>query len=83
MPDEQLGISFPLIEAYAADVPLPSRSLDLAISECGASLWCDPARRVPEAARLLRQGGRLVFHTTSIVVTLCSPGPGGPARRGC
>ena len=53
------------IEADAGDVPLPSGSFDLAVSECGASLWCDPARWVPEAARLLRAGGRLVFHTTS------------------
>jgi hypothetical protein len=30
---DRFGISFPLIEAYAADVPLPSRRFDLAISE--------------------------------------------------
>jgi len=41
----QTGIIFPLIEADAADVPLPGASFDLVISECGASLWCDPARR--------------------------------------
>ena len=53
---ERSGIFFPLIEADAGDVPLPSGSFDLAVSECGASLWCDPARWVPEAARLLREG---------------------------
>ena len=79
---DRFGISFPLIEADAGDVPLPSGSFDLAISECGASLWCDPAGWVPEAARLLRQGGKLVFHTTTILVTVCSPGPDGPARPG-
>ena len=47
----------------------------------GASLWCDPVRWVPEAARLLRAGGRLVFHTTSILVALCSAEPSGPACR--
>ncbi len=78
---DRFGISFPLIEADAGDVPLPSGSFDLAISECGASLWCDPARWVPEAARLLRRGGRLVFHTTSILVTLCCPETDGPARQ--
>ena len=62
-------------------VPLPSGSFDLAISECGASLWCDPARWVPEAARLSRHGGKLVFHTTSILVTLCSQEPDGSARQ--
>lgn len=77
---ERSGIFFPLIEADAGDVPLPSGSFDLAVSECGASLWCDPARWVPEAARLLR-GGRLVFHTTSVLVALCCPEPSGHAGR--
>jgi SAM-dependent methyltransferase len=76
---DHFGISFPLIEADAGNVPLPGDSFDLAISECGASLWCEPARWVPEAARLLRPGGRLVFHTTSILVTLCLPQTPGPA----
>ena len=51
------------------------------ISECGASLWCDPARWVPEAARLLRPGGRLVFHTTSLLAAICAPEGLGPAGR--
>jgi SAM-dependent methyltransferase len=76
---DQFGIPFPLVEADAGDVPLPSGSFDLAISECGASLWCDPARWVPEAARLLRPGGRLVFHTTSVLLSLCLPPAPGPA----
>jgi SAM-dependent methyltransferase len=78
---DRFGISFPLIQADAADVPLPSGRFDLAISECGASLWCDPARWICEAARLLRPGGRLVFHTTTVLVTMCSPEPDGPACR--
>jgi hypothetical protein len=61
--------------------PVALGQLRLAISECGASLWCDPARWVPETARLLRPGGQLVFHTTSILVTVCSPGPDGPAGQ--
>jgi SAM-dependent methyltransferase len=78
---ERFGLSFPLLEADAGDVPLPAASFDLAISECGASLWCDPDRWVPEAARLLRPGGRLVFHTTSVLVTMCSPEGTGLAGR--
>ncbi|MFC4044541.1 class I SAM-dependent methyltransferase [Dactylosporangium siamense] len=70
---EQFGVSFPLIEADAQDVPLPAASFDLAVSEYGASLWCDPDRWIAEAARLLRPGGRLVFLTNSILVTLCLP----------
>lgn len=75
----ETGIIFPLIEADAASLPLPGASFDLVISECGASLWCDPARWVPEAARVLRPGGRLVFHTTSVLSALCLPDGSGPA----
>ncbi len=76
---EQFGLSFPLIEADAEDVPLPENSFDLAVSEYGACVWCDPERWIPEAARLLRSGGRLVFLTNSVQVTLCVPEDGGHA----
>jgi SAM-dependent methyltransferase len=78
---ERFGICFPLVEADAGDVPLPDAAFDLVVSECGASLWCDPARWVPEAARLLTPGGRLVFHTTSVLLALCTPEGPEPARR--
>ncbi|MGI8534189.1 MAG: hypothetical protein ACR2LP_04845, partial [Candidatus Limnocylindrales bacterium] len=42
----------------------------------GASLWADPQLWVPEAARLLRPGGRLVFLTNSVLAFLCSPDVG-------
>jgi SAM-dependent methyltransferase len=72
----ETGIEFPLVEAPGESVPLPDTSFDLAISEYGASLWADPARWIPEAARLLRPGGRLVFLTNSVLVYLCSPDVG-------
>lgn len=67
------GLDFPLIHASAEDVPLPDASFDFALSEYGASLWCDPDRWIPEAARLLRPGGRLVFLTNSALLALCAP----------
>jgi SAM-dependent methyltransferase len=70
------GLEFPLVEASAEDVPLPDASFDLAFSEYGASIWCDPYRWVPEAARLLRPGGRLIFLANSILSILCSPDTG-------
>ncbi len=70
---EEFGISFPLVQAGAEAVPLPDASFDLAVSEYGASLWADPALWIPEAARLLRPGGRLVFLRTSPLLVLCSP----------
>jgi SAM-dependent methyltransferase len=67
----ETGIEFPLVEAIGEDVPLPDSSFDLVLSEYGASLWAEPNRWVPEAARLLRTGGRLVFLTNSTVSVLC------------
>jgi SAM-dependent methyltransferase len=51
-------------------VALPDDSFDLAISEYGASLWCDPEAWIPEAARLLRPGGWLWFLTNTPLVML-------------
>jgi SAM-dependent methyltransferase len=66
------GIEFPLIEADASVTGLPDASADLVLSEYGASIWVDPYRWIPEAARLLRPGGRLIFLRNSTLVILCS-----------
>jgi SAM-dependent methyltransferase len=68
----ETGIEFPLVEADAAETGLPDESFDLVVSEYGASIWVDPYRWLPEAARLLRPGGRLVFLRNSTLVILCS-----------
>jgi len=75
------GIRFPLVEAPGERVPLPDASFDLALSEYGASLWADPKLWIPEAARLLRPGGRLVFMTNSLVAILASPDTGDVTER--
>lgn len=72
----RFGVSFPLIEASAEDVPLESGVFDLAFSEYGASIWCDPSRWIAEASRLLRPGGRLVFLRNSTLSILCQPDQG-------
>ena len=69
----QYGFDFPLLHGNAEAVPYPGSSFDFAISEYGACLWADPQRWVPEAARLLRPGGRLVFLTNSFLMSLCMP----------
>ncbi len=56
---QEFGIDFPLLHGDAEHVPYPDASFDLAISEYGASIWCDPYAWIPEAARLLRPGGEL------------------------
>lgn len=76
---DRFGVTFPLVEADAEQVPLPDRSFDLVVSEYGASVWCDPGGWVAEAARLLRPGGRLAFLTNSVLATLCVPAVGGVA----
>jgi SAM-dependent methyltransferase len=70
---ERLNLFFWLVEASADAVPLRGGLFDLVVSEYGACLWCDPARWVPEAARLLKPGGRLVFLTNSVLATLTVP----------
>src|SRR5207237_9484203 len=73
---QELGLSFPLVDAAAERVPLPDAAFDLAISEYGASIWADPYKWIPEAARLLRPGGRLVFLSNSTLAVLCGPDTG-------
>jgi SAM-dependent methyltransferase len=66
----EFGLEFPLVEGIGEDVPLPDASFDLVVSEYGASIWADPHRWLPEAARLLRPGGRLVFLRNSTISML-------------
>jgi SAM-dependent methyltransferase len=75
----EFGSAFPLVEGSADEVPLRAASFDLVVSEYGAAPWCDPAWWLPEAARLLRPGGRLVFLTNSVLAGLCVPAEGGVA----
>jgi SAM-dependent methyltransferase len=66
----ETGLDFPLIEAIGEDVPLSDASFDLVLSEYGASIWADPNAWIPEAARLLRPNGRLVFLCNSTLSVL-------------
>src|ERR687893_3325087 len=69
----QFGLDFPLHLGNAERTPFPDASFDLAISEYGASIWCDPYRWIPEAARLLRPGGQLIFLINGVILTICTP----------
>jgi ubiquinone/menaquinone biosynthesis C-methylase UbiE len=80
---QEFGIEFPLIEGSAEDVPFPDGSFDLALSEYGASIWCDPYKWIPEAARLLRPGGKLVFLRNSPISQMCTPDVGPAEERLC
>jgi SAM-dependent methyltransferase len=70
---DRFELRFPLVHASAEQVPFADASFDLAISEYGASIWCDPYRWIPEAARLLRPGGELIFLLNSVLLMLTVP----------
>ncbi len=72
----QFRLGFPLVRASADEVPFDDESFDFAISEYGASIWVDPQRWVPEAARLLRPGGTLVFVVNAAMLMTCTPEDG-------
>jgi SAM-dependent methyltransferase len=67
------GLDFELVLGDAEHVPYPDASFDFAISEYGASIWCDPYAWIAEAARLLRPGGRLHFLVNAPLHMLCVP----------
>jgi len=75
------ALGLELLEANAEATGLPGSSFDLAISEYGASIWCDPHKWIPEAARLLRPGGELVFLRNSTLSLLCMPDQGKVTER--
>jgi SAM-dependent methyltransferase len=60
-----------LVCASGERVPFRDESFDLVFCDHGAMSFCDPERIVPECARLLRVGGRLVFNHATLLHTLC------------
>ncbi|WP_436794462.1 class I SAM-dependent methyltransferase [Actinospongicola halichondriae] len=70
------GVDLTLHHGSAETVPEPDASFDFAFSEYGAALWCDPYVWIPEAARLLKPGGRLAFLTNHPMLQLCYPPDG-------
>ena len=70
---DEYALWFPLVRAAAERVPLRDAAFDVIISEYGAAIWADPYRWIPEAARLLRPGGELVFLGNSTLLMLCVP----------
>ncbi len=55
--------ALPLVRASAERLPFADASFDLAFSDWGASTFADPRHMIPECARVLRAGGRLVLVT--------------------
>jgi SAM-dependent methyltransferase len=78
---DEHDLHFPLIHCSAEAIPVADATFDLAISEYGAAIWCDPYRWIPEAARVLRPGGRLIFlgNGPLLVLTMTDSDADGPA----
>ena len=76
---KEFDVSFPLVCTNAEEVSFEDASFDVAISEYGASLWCNPRRWLPEAQRLLRPNGVLIFFTNGSLLLTCTPTDGGTA----
>jgi ubiquinone/menaquinone biosynthesis C-methylase UbiE len=64
-------VTFPLLEASAEAVPLPSARFDIVFCDWGAVTFTDPYRTVPEVARLLRPGGLFAFSNSSPYRSMC------------
>ena len=58
---DEHGVELELVHGNAEQLSYPDESFDFAISEYGAAIWADPYRWIPEAWRVLRPGGQLVF----------------------
>ena len=68
----EFGLDFPLHLGNAETTPFADASFDGAVSEYGAALWADPYALIPEAARILKPGGWLMFLTNSPLLILTS-----------
>ena len=77
--EHEFGLAFALLCANVEQLHFDDGTFDCAISEYGASLWCEPKRWLPEAHRILRPGGLLIFVTNSPLLMACTPETGGPA----
>ena len=65
-------LAFPLVLGFAERLPFAAESFDFVVSEYGAAIWSDPYRWIPEAARVLRPGGELLFLGNSNLLMLCT-----------
>jgi SAM-dependent methyltransferase len=60
-----------LVQGSGESLPFGEATFDLVLSDHGAMSWGDPDRTVPEATRVLRPGGVLIFCATSPLFALC------------
>jgi len=74
------GLRFPVAVADGERLPFGDAAFDVVFCDHGAMSFCDPDHSLPEVARVLRPGGRLVFCVSSRLRFVCcdeawEPGP--------
>ena len=62
---------YPLVQGAAEQLPFAAASFDLVFCDHGGLSWAPPHLAVPQAARVLRRRGRLVFTVTSPWFAAC------------
>ena len=67
------GLRAPVVCASGVATPFNAASFDLVFCDHGAMSFCDPYATVPEVARVLRPGGRLVFNISTLFRLMCFP----------
>ena len=63
--------ALPLVQGSAEELPFRDGTFDLVLSDHGAVGFADPARTVPEVARVLCPGGRFVFSIGTPFLFMC------------
>ncbi|MFF2600441.1 class I SAM-dependent methyltransferase [Streptomyces californicus] len=66
-----------LVQGAAEQLPFATGSFDLVFCDFGGLSWAPPHLAVPQAARVLRPGGRLVFNVASPWFEACYDEPAG------
>ena len=67
----ETGVQVPLVQASGEEIPFADGSFDLVFCDHGATTFTEPARTIPEVARVLRPGGRLVFNIATPFIGAC------------
>ena len=75
------GERFPLVRASAEELPFADATFDLVFCDHGATSFTDPHVTIPECARVLRPGGRMVFNIATPWVAVCWPNDEDPPDR--
>ena len=65
------GVEVALVQSPAEQLPFDAASFDIVLSDYGATHFSDPHATIPECARVLRDGGLLVFSTTGPMLHVC------------